>query len=132
MDERRISRANAARAERRVIGRRIAHYRMLRGMLGKELAEAVGVSPGTVTHWEKGRSKPSPIDFTRLAAALRVTVPEITDVRGAEEDAVYQRLWNELQAALLNVDNRTSIDSILRLSGSFPVGVLANASQREP
>ena len=47
-------------------------------MTQREVAEAVGVSPGTVTAWEIGKQRPEGRNLERLAAFLGVFPEEIT------------------------------------------------------
>lgn len=42
-----------------------------------ELAEKVGVTPGAVSQWESGATKPSAKRLKRLAKALKLSVDEI-------------------------------------------------------
>ncbi|MDG6349278.1 replicative DNA helicase [Luteimonas sp. 8-5] len=50
----------------------------------RAVAAALGVSPGTVTHWRQGRTVPEPAAFARLCEVLEV-VPD--DLGGQVEDA---------------------------------------------
>lgn len=51
---------------------RIKHYRLLRGLQQKELAELVGVHPTAINAWELGRRDPSPAWQQDIAYALGV------------------------------------------------------------
>lgn len=44
-----------------------------------QLAEALGVSNGTVAHWERGTSRPKAVVFDRLCEYLRVDGHELLD-----------------------------------------------------
>jgi transcriptional regulator with XRE-family HTH domain len=68
----------------KAVGHRIADLRRAKGRLEgrrvtqREVAEAVGVSPGTVTAWEIGKQRPEGRNLERLAAFLGVFPEEIT------------------------------------------------------
>lgn len=51
---------------------RLTAIRSIREMTGKELAERVGVTPGAISHFEKGRTTPSPEVVRRMGSALQV------------------------------------------------------------
>ena len=57
-------------SERERIGRRIRQLREERGMLGKELAELVGIDPANLSRLEKGKYSVGLDILCRIAAAL--------------------------------------------------------------
>lgn len=57
-----------------MIGNNIKLLREIRGLEQQELAQLVGVSPGTIAHIEKGTRKPSYDMMFRIADALAVSV----------------------------------------------------------
>ncbi len=61
------SAADAARAHPEQLSLMVRYLRQQMGMTQEELAQALGITVGTVSRWEKGRFRPS-----RLARALIV------------------------------------------------------------
>ena len=53
-------------------GKKLRHFRSLRGMTQKELAERIGLNRSIITYWENGRSYPSLENIQQLAKALAV------------------------------------------------------------
>lgn len=53
-------------------GETIRKLRVMRGMEIHELASAVGVSPGSVSHWENGRVAPRQDKQVAIARSLNV------------------------------------------------------------
>ncbi|HEV2147431.1 MAG TPA: XRE family transcriptional regulator [Longimicrobiaceae bacterium] len=54
------------------IGRRLKQVREARLLTGIALAELVGVTPASITQYEKGKQKPTPDTLQRLASVLNV------------------------------------------------------------
>lgn len=50
----------------------LKQWRGLRGMTQEDLAEAVGVSPTTVSQWETGKTPPRKKNKARLRAVLNL------------------------------------------------------------
>ena len=59
-----------------VIGKKIEHYRMMRGMSREQLAQIMGVSRQTVYRWESGQRLPDVVVFVKLAQVLEVELSE--------------------------------------------------------
>lgn len=57
-----------------------------KGFSGKKLAEMVGVTQATVSRWRENVSPVSPDNLQLIAAALGVTVPDLTKVAKSEPD----------------------------------------------
>lgn len=53
--------------------------RIQAGMTQKDLAEAIGVSYIQISHYETGRSRPRKKFLQRIAAALKVSVEDISE-----------------------------------------------------
>ena len=51
----------------------IRHWRLKRGKSMAWLAETLGVSVKTVSHWERGDRQPHPSMIPRIATALGIT-----------------------------------------------------------
>lgn len=51
--------------------------RVLANMTQAEAAEAAGVNQATVSDWENGKYRPSPISISKLANAYKVTDAEV-------------------------------------------------------
>jgi len=56
---------------------RIRYYRLAQGLLQKDLAKAVGVSNGHLSHLERGTRNPSTATMALIAEALGKTVSEV-------------------------------------------------------
>lgn len=54
----------------RTVGDHLQRARLMRGLLQKEVAEALGVSPYTVLHWEASETQPGPRDGPKIVAWL--------------------------------------------------------------
>ena len=54
-------------------GDKIKHYRKLRGMYRGELAEKVGLTEGTIRHYENGTRTPKPSQVKNIANAFEVS-----------------------------------------------------------
>lgn len=50
-----------------------------RGKQRQELADAIGVSPSRLSHWLSGRHEPNMDMLRRIAAALDMSFPELTE-----------------------------------------------------
>ena len=55
---------------------RIAYFRKRKGLKGFELADACGVTPGTVSLWESGKTEPTHENLARVARACGVDLAE--------------------------------------------------------
>ena len=53
--------------------KRLAQLRKARGITQLELALLIGVVPGTIHMWERGRAAPTRLHLDRLADAFQVT-----------------------------------------------------------
>jgi len=62
-----------------VLGRRLRHYRRLRGMTLDELGALVGRPAPYLSLVENGRREPKPAQITELAAALGVSTDDLLD-----------------------------------------------------
>ena len=56
--------------------------RVAAGISQCELARLMGTTPGAVSQWESGRTKPGIGRLTRLASVLSVTVEELLKEAG--------------------------------------------------
>ena len=52
------------------VGERLRQAREVREMTSVALASRLGISPATLTHYERGRHTPTPYHFAKIAAAL--------------------------------------------------------------
>ena len=94
------------------IGERLRQARAIREMTSVALASSIGISPATLTHYERGRHTPTPYHFTQIAKALdfkpefflrplEQSVPEqvsfarsrSTATRTMYRRAEYRRVW---------------------------------------
>lgn len=60
-------------------GRKLAEFRLDRGMTQEELASTIGVSPEDILSWESCSDYPSKFHLTAVATALRVKISSIID-----------------------------------------------------
>jgi len=61
----------------RLIGERLYHCRMLRGLSQNELAEKTGLKPAYINALEKGERNPSVVNFAKIVNVLNVTWEDI-------------------------------------------------------
>lgn len=57
----------------------IKRIRIMRGINQKELADAIGVSPAAISHWENGRRKPDVDDLIAIARFFGCKVDDLID-----------------------------------------------------
>jgi len=60
-----------------VLCERVRHYRELRGLEQKELAQKIGVTANAVSNWETGRSRPDVNLLPALCNALQITLYDL-------------------------------------------------------
>ena len=56
---------------------RVAIWRQFRGLNGKELAKAAGITPGYLSHIESGKRDGTIGTMKRIAEALKVTIDDL-------------------------------------------------------
>jgi transcriptional regulator with XRE-family HTH domain len=66
-------------AVRQTIARRIRRWRQLASMTQAELAEAVGVTQATLSHYETGKRDVSVATLLRIAEVLGVSLQDLTE-----------------------------------------------------
>ena len=59
------------------IGNKIKEYREKNNMTQKEIAEILGVEPGTISKYESGMIEPNIESLKRLADTFNITVDEL-------------------------------------------------------
>lgn len=64
---------------RRTLGRRIRRWRQLNSMTQADLADAVGVTQATLSHYETGKRDISVAILLGIADVLDVSVQELTE-----------------------------------------------------
>lgn len=64
------------------MGKHLRTVRMDRGMLQREVAAVIGVSPGTVYNWERGRSWPALRNWPAVIGVLGFVPFEVGDTLG--------------------------------------------------
>lgn len=67
------------------IGHRIARARSLAGLTQRELAKAVGVTPGLVGQWESHKKKPGRENLAKVAKATLVSMPYLMGDEAQDE-----------------------------------------------
>jgi transcriptional regulator with XRE-family HTH domain len=75
-----VPRSASASADLRAIGARLKRVREAAGWTQELLAEAIDVTPHTVSQYERGEQAPRLTTLLRIAAALRVRPGDIIDV----------------------------------------------------
>jgi transcriptional regulator with XRE-family HTH domain len=92
-----------ARHQRRAeeLGERIARTRKATGMTQTQLAQAIGLSQGLLSLYERGVSEPAANVVARIACALGVSADELLGIRPGkpfnEMDADTRTLWRRFQ-----------------------------------
>lgn len=56
---------------------KVKYYRLISGLLLKDLAEKTGLSVGHLSHIENGNKQPSKSAMEAIASAVGSTVPEV-------------------------------------------------------
>ena len=72
-----------------MFGKNLKYYRLRNGLSRKELAERVGVSPMSITHYENEERKPEIGILRRLANALGVKLADFLAVRNGNHQYVH-------------------------------------------
>lgn len=77
-----------------IVGARLRVVRAALGLLGKEMASVVGVSPQTISGWERGDDLADPLGVARAALRLGFTTDWVFMGR---LDGVPRELGNEIE-----------------------------------
>jgi len=64
-----------------IICERIHHYRELRGLEQKALAEKIGITANSISNWENGRSRPDVNLLPSICNALHITLYELYNTK---------------------------------------------------
>lgn len=81
---------------------RLRAARTAAGLTQEMLAIRAGLSRGTVTHWESGRSAPDPRSALRVGEVLGVAVRDLTAITSAEAEPADFRAWAGFTRPLVN------------------------------
>jgi transcriptional regulator with XRE-family HTH domain len=95
---------------RREVGKRIVAARKAKGLLGYELADKVGVAPGTVSGWENGTHGLTQENLTRLAEVLKVNTSYVNPERLPNRQGI-EWLSRQLGARL----GKRAVEELLKL-----------------
>src|SRR5262249_16407414 len=84
------------------IGQRLKEYRQHRGMTVRELADAAQVTPGQISHYERGRDRISHERVTEFARILRIKSNDLYQPPGSRlrRHHVSWRLTNFMAAVI--------------------------------
>ena len=74
-------------------GERIRHFRKIRKLTQKELAEKVGLSEPAIRLYELGKREPSEKQIEAISEALEITPQSLTDVRIASAREALELLF---------------------------------------
>ena len=66
----------------KTLGKKLKTHRKIHGMTQKELAQRIGVDPGTLAKWEAGRRKPTKVMLDRVMAYLEGSAPVFFTLKG--------------------------------------------------
>lgn len=76
---------------------KVKYYRLISGLLLKDLSEKTGLSVGHLSHIENGNKQPSKSAMESIASAVGSTVPEVFyEPFTAEEKEEMEHLGNEV------------------------------------
>lgn len=76
---------------------KVKYYRLISGLLLKDLSEKTGLSVGHLSHIENGNKQPSKSAMESIASAVGSTVPEVFyEPLTAEEKEEMEHLGNEV------------------------------------
>ena len=85
-----------------MIGQNIGYYRKIKGMKQNELAKIIGVTPQTISVWEKGTIKPSANKYQVIAQALGVNVLDLigTQIKPVRKGTGAENIDEIVEAAI--------------------------------
>ena len=106
-----------------MIGEAISYYRRVKGLKQKELASCVGVTPQTVSVWEKGITEPTPDKYPAILHALGVSIRDVLDYdpkRQKKEPAPEEEQTPEIKRIKLGIMRLSDVDAAIRLRKAAP------------
>lgn len=105
------------------LGQRIRHYRKLKGLTQKQLAELIGVKHNSVSDWERDENRPYADTFELLLSALEVDANtllgwETSEQIKKEAEVLAEQIINnpKIKKALPIISNLNDEDMDLVLS----------------
>src|SRR5215475_8127107 len=118
------------------IGQRLKEYRQLRGMTVRELADAAGVTPGQISHYEHGRDRISHERVSEFARILRIKSNDLYQPPGSRlrRNHVRRRLMSFMAAviaeaaALMSSQRKAAADNEATMVAAVAVAVAVGAS----
>src|SRR5499427_4209443 len=118
------------------IGQRLKEYRQHRGMTVRELADAAHVTPGQISHYERGRDRISHERVTEFARILRIKSNDLYQPPGSRlrRNHVRWRLTNFMAAviaeaaALMSSRRQAAADNEATMVAAVAVAVSASAA----
>src|SRR5262245_46815066 len=118
------------------IGQRLKEYRQHRGMTVRELADAAHVTPGQISHYERGRDRISHERVTEFARILRIKSNDLYQPPGSRlrRNHVRWRVTNFMAAviaeaaALMSRRRRAAADNEATMVAAVAVAVGAIAA----
>lgn len=78
-----------------MLGKNITYYRLKQGMSKKELAQAIGVTPMTITHYEQNQRTPDIMTSRKLAAALNTNLAGLMATQNGQHQYAHREFRNQ-------------------------------------
>src|SRR5215813_12503622 len=121
------------------IGQRLKEYRQHRRLTVRELADAAGVTPGQISHYEHGRDRISHERVTEFARILRIKSNDLYQRPGSRlrRNHVRLRLMSFMAAviaeaaALMSSQRKAAADNEATMVAALAVAVSAAASDAD-
>ncbi len=85
------------------VGHRISLYRNERNLSQVALAEAIGVSPNTISRWETATYKPDLHDLQRLAGFFDMPISAFLPDEGVQYERGRQNVLDAIQRYVLAI-----------------------------
>ncbi len=118
------------------LGVRAQRIRKTQGLTLNAVAHAAGIDPGQLSRLEHGQAKrPGHRTLSNLAAALRVSVPELTgeaepELLAAGEEFAIAHRWAQFVPDLADVDVESHLRTLAKLSPAARAEIVAYARWR--
>lgn len=91
-------------------GERLRKYRRERDLTQEELAQALGISPQSVSKWERNDGYPDITLLPRIANYFEITIDTLLGNDKSDDDTVWQEYQNKLEKIWQDNEERLKLD----------------------
>ena len=88
-----------------ILSERIKHYRQLKGLTQKAMAEKLGVAPKYISQIEQGLRGPGLDIHVKICKVLGVTMADLLPINAPDDSEAKERMIAEITAALRSLNN---------------------------